>query len=195
MFARGLSADDRRIHMKKIIVNKCTFLVFFLCLGIFVFLKVNAWTGWIKLDNSTELEYFAVFIGLLSLGYSIFINKVDSKEKENDLERHYREEYGKHKKVIGFIEKNLDNNGNLKREEQLIELGRPDAGELIEFIRFIKGLYCDIKDGKVSKAFAKKWCSKYPLAIYNIPFFRKGFENYNSPEWEIFRDYCKEINS
>lgn len=190
MYSRKRDTTNQKTinHMPKKIY---TIPIFIVCLLIIIFLIPNLIEDWVKIDRYIQLvTLFIAAIGILLTAYFGCSNK---KDQLKDIERKYISEYGKHTEIINFIEKNIDQNNNLKEDNLLNDENRPSVGELIGFIRFIKQLYMEIEDGNISRHVAKKWCSKYPLAIYDHKFFRTGFDSYSLPEWQFFRDYCELI--
>lgn len=190
MYARKRDTTNQKTinHMPKKIY---TIPIFIVCLLIIIFLIPNLIEDRVKIDRYIQFVILIIAaIGILLTAYFGWSNK---KDQLKDIERKYISEYGKHTEIINFIEKNIDQNNNLKEDNLLNDENRPDVGELIKFIRFIKQLYMEIEDGTISKNVAKQWCSKYPLAIYDHEFFRIGFDSYSLPEWQFFRDYCELI--
>lgn len=132
-----------------------------------------------------------IFIAFISLIYNFFDGEQKAKDKKEDVCRALSVEYGKHRQVKDFINDNLDRNGDLLSRHIL--RNQPTKAQVEDFMRFFKNLNWEIQCGNISWETAKKKFSKYALIVHRYEFFRSSIDDYNSPNWQDFRDYCEHI--
>lgn len=148
-------------------------------------------------DLKNILAVAGGFMGFVGLLYKIIRDGQEDKAKiDNKKEEIYRRlsaKYEQYYKVKSFINDNLDRNGKLKDEQFRTNDGRPTRVEVEDFMRFFKDLKWEIECHNIDWETAKKKFSKYALLVHTTDFFRSNIEDYFSPDWKDFRDYCEHI--
>ena len=173
------------------------YLAFALIIAIVLF--VYGFIGVLGADyNFSNIMSVATgFLGLVGFLYEMIRDAHNDKAKiDNKKEETYRQlsaKYEKYSNVKSYINDNLDRNGKLKDEQFRTNNGRPTKVEVEDFMRFFKDLKWEIECHNIDWETAKKKFSKYALIVHTTDFFRSDIEDYFSPDWKDFRDYCEHI--